>query len=46
MKLGDQGEAFFVEEIVEEEEIPTSMITSPIPSRPSTPCDREKQNDT
>ena len=34
MKLGESGEAFFVEEIAEEdiEEIPDNMATSPIPS--------------
>lgn len=34
MKLGDSGEAFFVEEIAEddEEEIPENMATSPIPT--------------
>lgn len=37
MKLGSQGEAFFVVDIGEEESIPPRMITSPLPSRPSTP---------
>ena len=38
MKLGSQGEAFFVVDIGEEEgSIPPRMITSPLPSRPNTP---------
>lgn len=34
MKLGDSGEAFFVEECPEEdaEELPENMATSPIPT--------------
>lgn len=33
MKLGESGEAFFVEECLEdEEEIPENLATSPIPS--------------
>nr|CAB3263482.1 phosphatidate phosphatase LPIN1 [Phallusia mammillata] len=39
MKLGDQGEAFFLEEFDGEEAIPLRLITSPLPSRPSTPTD-------
>ncbi len=37
MKLGDQGEAFFVIDINEDDEISPCLITSPLPSRPSTP---------
>ena len=47
MKLGDQGEAFFVQEVPLEEDdmIPTRLITSPLPSRPETPTEKlvEKQ---
>lgn len=34
MKLGESGEAFFVEEIAEDdgEEVPENMATSPIPT--------------
>ena len=44
MKLGDQGEAFFVEEIAveEDERIPPRLITSPLPSRPDTPTEKAK----
>ena len=46
MKLGDQGEAFFVVDIGEEESIPPRMITSPLPSRPNTPSTKSNgQND-
>ncbi|XP_077969634.1 phosphatidate phosphatase LPIN1-like isoform X1 [Styela clava] len=36
MKLGDQGEAFFVVE-TDDEEIPARLLTSPLPSRPVSP---------
>lgn len=34
MKLGDSGEAFFVEEIAEDDEtaVPENLATSPIPT--------------
>lgn len=34
MKLGDSGEAFFVEEIAEDDEtsVPANLATSPIPT--------------
>jgi phosphatidate phosphatase PAH1 len=32
MKLGDNGVAFFVEEIKDDEELPDYLITSPLPS--------------
>lgn len=32
MKLGDNGVAFFVEEIKDDEEFPDYLITSPMPS--------------
>lgn len=35
MKLGEQGEAFFVMEM--DDDCPSKYITSPLPSRPSTP---------
>uniref|UniRef100_F7AX37 phosphatidate phosphatase n=1 Tax=Ciona intestinalis TaxID=7719 RepID=F7AX37_CIOIN len=44
MKLGDQGEAFFVEKIDEEEAIPLRLMTSPLPSRPSTPTKDDSNN--
>lgn len=31
MKLGESGEAFFVEELVDENDIPEHLATSPIP---------------
>ena len=42
MKLGDQGEAFFVQEVPLEadDDIPMRLITSPLPSRPDTPTDK------
>ncbi|XP_076807035.1 phosphatidate phosphatase LPIN1-like isoform X2 [Clavelina lepadiformis] len=46
MKLGDQGEAFFLEEILEEEdEVPPRLVTSPLPSRPSTPVENNDDSD-
>ena len=32
MKLGDAGEAFFVEEVEEPSEVPSELSTTPIPS--------------
>lgn len=32
MKLGEAGEAFFVEEVEEPSELPRDLITTPIPS--------------
>jgi len=45
MKLGDQGEAFFVEECDDENAVPVSLITSPLPSRPSTPTENGASDD-
>ena len=46
MKLGDQGEAFFLEEILEEEDkVPPRLVTSPLPSRPSTPVENNDDSD-
>lgn len=40
MKLGDSGEAFFVEEVIEEEDdVPEHLATSPIPDDESHACD-------
>lgn len=36
MKLGEQGEAFFVVE-TDDDELPLRLLTSPLPSRPSSP---------
>ena len=36
MKLGDQGEAFFVKD-QGEGNIPPQLVTSPLPTRPCTP---------
>ncbi|XP_033156766.1 phosphatidate phosphatase LPIN2 isoform X5 [Drosophila mauritiana] len=46
MKLGDSGEAFFVEECLEDEdeELPANLATSPIPN--SFLASRDKANDT
>lgn len=46
MKLGDSGEAFFVEECLEDEdeELPANLATSPIPN--SFLQSRDKGNDT
>lgn len=47
MKLGDQGEAFFVTDH-KEGNIPPQLATSPFPTRPCTPtdgnsCDEKKR---
>ena len=44
MKLGEQGEAFFVMEGNDDvTEIPPQLVTSPIPSRPPTPSKKHKR---
>jgi len=45
MKLGSQGEAFFVIDIDDEDQIPPGLITSPLPSRPSTPKKQKSVDD-
>jgi len=46
MKLGEQGEAFFVMEGNDGvTEIPPQLVTSPIPSRPPTPSKKHKSDD-
>ena len=46
MKLGEQGEAFFVIDMDEDEDTPSQWITSPLPSRPSTPKAEEELEET
>jgi len=46
MKLGEQGEAFFVMEGDNGvDQIPPQLVTSPIPSRPPTPSKKHKSDD-
>ncbi|GIY02640.1 phosphatidate phosphatase LPIN1 [Caerostris extrusa] len=42
MKLGESGEAFFVEEVCTENEIPSYLATSPLPEIPDIEAELEK----
>jgi phosphatidate phosphatase PAH1 len=43
MKLGDNGVAFFVEEIEDEEEVPEYLATSPVPGISGGESEDEKE---
>ena len=45
MKLGETGEAFFVEEIEEDADIPSYLATSPIPDGCYSPIEEMKNQD-
>lgn len=44
MKLGDNGVAFFVEEIKEDEELPDYLLTSPIETTVSSSSDESEDD--